>query len=77
MAAREGVGIVEVGVDFDPILVAQVSGEDSRLLEVEACLPKVNCGGISPLSACRGRAEPGVSSEWGCGRRLCEPRPFP
>ncbi len=77
MAAREGVGKVEVGVDFDPTLVAQVIEEDFGLLEVEACLPKVNCGGISPSSTCRGRTEPDASNECGCGRRLCEPRSFP
>ncbi len=76
MAARESVGRIEAGVDFDPLLVTQVVGEDSWLLEVEACLPK-NCEGISPASVCRGRVEPDASNEWDCGRRLCEPRPFP
>ncbi len=82
MAARVGVGKIEVGVDFDPTLVAQTIGEDSRLLGVEACWPKVNYGEVSPSSTCRGRAEPrraepDASNEMGCDRRLCEPRPFP
>jgi hypothetical protein len=57
MAAREGVNMLEVGVAFAPILVAHVIGEDSRLSEFDACLPK-NGGGFSPDVACRGRAEP-------------------
>ncbi len=44
MAASEGVGRVEVGVEFDLTLVAHVIGEDIGLLGVEAYLPKVNCG---------------------------------
>ncbi len=56
--ACEGVGRVEVGVGFDPTLVEQVVGGGSRLLEVEACLPKVDC------SAFRGRGEPDASNDW-------------
>ena len=76
MAAREDVGMLEVGVAFAPILVAKVIVEDFGLSEFEACLPQ-KCGGISPASACRGRAEPDASNDWGCGRRLCELMPFP
>jgi hypothetical protein len=76
MAARACVGKAEMGIDFDPTLVAQVVGEDFGLLEGEACLPKVNLGGISPSSTYRGRAEPDASNDWGCGRQFCEPRPF-
>ena len=76
MSAREGVGKVEVWVDFDPTLVAHVIGEDSGFSEVEACLPDSG-GGFSPGVACRERAEPDAWNDLGCGRRLCEPRPFP
>jgi len=76
MTAREGVGMLVVGVEFTPNLVAQVIGEDSGLSEFEAYLPE-NCGGVSPGVACRDRAEPDAWTDLGCGRRLCEPRPFP
>ncbi len=42
MAARQDVGRVEVGVDFDPTLVAQVIGEDSGLLEHDLPLTKLD-----------------------------------
>ena len=76
MTAREGVGMLVVGVEFAPNLVAQVIGEDSRVGEVEACLPDSG-GGFSPGVACRERAEPDAWNDLGCGRRLCEPQPFP
>jgi hypothetical protein len=57
MTAREDVGRLKVGVAFDPNLVARVIGENSRLSEFEACLPK-NGWGFLPAAACRGRAEP-------------------
>ena len=57
MAAREGVGMLEVEVVFAPILVAKVLGEDSKLSECEACLPK-NGKGFLPAISSRGRAEP-------------------
>ena len=59
MAAREGVGMLEVRVAFALTLVAQVIREESGWSEVEAWLPK-NGGGFSPVVACRGRAEPNV-----------------
>jgi hypothetical protein len=63
MAARECVGRVEVGVDFDPTLMARIIEEDFGLLEVEACLPKVDCGGILPSLAYRRRAESDASND--------------
>ena len=57
VAAREGVGKLEVGVAFAPSLVTQVIGEDFGLSEFAACLPK-NGGRFSPVAAFRGRAEP-------------------
>ncbi len=76
MTAREGVGRLVVGVNFAPNLVARVIGEDSGFGEVEDCLPDSG-GGFSPGVACRERAEPDAWNDLGCGRRLCEPRPFP
>ena len=68
--------MVVVGVEFAPNLVAQVIREDFGFSEVEACLPDSG-GGFSPGVACRERAEPDAWNNLGCGRRLCEPRPFP
>jgi len=65
-----------VGVEFTSNLVAKVIGEDSRFSEFEAYLPE-NGGGVSPGVACCERAEPDAWNDLGCGRRLCEPRPFP
>ena len=48
MAAREGVGSLEVGDAFARILVAHVVGEDSGLSEFEACLP-IMVGDLHPL----------------------------
>ena len=75
MTARGGVGRLIVGVESAPNLVAKVIGEDSEFSEFEAYLPD-NGGGFSPGIACRERAEPDAWNDLGCGRRLCEPRPF-
>jgi hypothetical protein len=64
MAAREGVGMLVVGVDFAPNLVAQVIGEDSGFAEFEACLPE-NGKGFSTDVACRDRADPDAWNDWG------------
>ena len=65
-----------VWVEFTPNLVAQVIGEEYEFSKVEACLPDSG-GGLSPGVAFRERAEPDAWNDLGCGRRLCEPRPFP
>ncbi len=77
MTAREGVGMLVVGADFAPNLVAQVIGEISGFSEFGAGLPE-NGKGFSPGVACREWAEPDAWDDcWGCGQRLCEPRLFP
>jgi len=76
MTARDGVGRLVVGVEFDPNLVAHVIGDEYGFSEVEACLSDSG-GGFSPRVAWRERAEPDAWNDLGCGRRLCEPGPFP
>ncbi len=73
---RESVGNLVVGVEFAPNFVAQVIGEDYGFSEYEGCLPD-NGGRFSPGVACREHAESDAWNDLGCGRRLCEPRPFP
>ena len=76
MTAQEGVGRSVVGVEFAPNLVAQVIGEDFGFAEVVACLSDSGGGFLSGVG-CRERAEPDEWNDLSCGRRLCEPRPFP
>ncbi len=57
IAARGSVGMLVVGVDIAPALVAQVIGENSGLSRFGVCWPE-DGEGVSPGVACRGGAEP-------------------